>query len=837
MATIVNARDVELQATSPRVTTVDMQDNIQVSQDNVTGLGLVLEGTKQVILQATSQIFQIPKSGATSPASITLTATIKNIVATPTLTLQSGTMNIPVTLTSGTFTFSDANMTTDTVTFLLKATEGSIDYTDTLTVVKAREGIDSLNGLLTNESHTVPADALGNVTSYSGASGTFKVFQGINDVTTVCTFALKAGGNPQGLTYSLTASGASAGNYSVTGGYPVGVNIATLTFVATFGTKTIEKVFTISKAKAGVDGATAQALRLNADKQAFTYDGSGNASPATQTITFTAVQQNLTGSPTFTAVAYNAAGSNIGSIALGGTGSSRTMTNAQFVAPGATAFAVVTVTWSTFTDTITVVKLKDGANNIVGYLTNESAVIATAADGTGGNYAGAGGTFKVFDGLVDKTGTLGPVTYSIPASSGVIISIAATGVYTVTNTTADTGTATLRAVYGGVTIDKVYSISRSKQGVQGDPGGAGADGERGSRTFYVALAGTNHVWSDATATSAASVDGGPVLNDIVCEYNNSQNFAETRFWNGTSWLVINAVVDGNLIVSGTIGTDALQANSVTAIKIDSRGLTIKDANGGIVFDASTVAGTDSASALGFNPLFSDWTGTYPTGWSLWAGAAPVRETTTTLNSPYTVRYLLSASINQGIYRDYDFTTEPLPAGTFLTGSVTIRMANYTGGTGKPGYLIRLFKDAAKTVWKDTFVAIPDQTAGGVWQRVPFIAGCDQSAIYSVRIYQMASWNSGLAGGNGNAGNVIFFGPFTFEVRQPVTSGTASVYFDDAAINLVQINTASIGQLSALSATIGLLRTAASGGRVEITDNKITVFDTTNAVRVKIGYLL
>lgn len=1073
MATILNTRDIELQATSPRVAGVSMADNIEVNPDQVTGLGLVIEGTKQVVLQATSQIFQIPKAGATSPTSITLTAFVKNIVAVPTLTIApgGGTMSIPVTLTDGVFSFTDAQMTTDTVTFLLSASEGGNDYEDTMTVVKAREGIDSLNGLLTNESHTLPGDYLGNVTNYGGASGRFKVFQGINDVTTACTFSLVSGGNPDNLTYSLTASGASAGNYSVTGGYPTGVEVTTLTFRATFGTKTIDKVFTISKAKAGVDGATARAVRLNPTAQAFTFDGADAPVPASQTLTFTAVGQNLAGSPTITATAYNAAGTSLGAITLGGSGSARTMTNAQFLAPGATVRAVVSVTWDGLTDQVTVVKLKDGASNVVGYLTNEATVVATANDGTGGNYSGAGGTFKVYSGLSDVTGTA--VTYSIPSSSGVVISIATSGVYTVTATTADTGTATLRAVYNGVTIDKVYSISRSKAGtsgtsgddataywlarsaaaiqksqsgvytppsitfsaysatgadspvayagrfviattadgtnytnqytsaanestknyvipanikavrvrlyqaggivnlmdeevvpvvVDGTPGadglavvlsneahvfpasntgvvssyvgsgttirvyagatlvnydgvgtanntwtvssvatnitrgaitdsGAfatvadhsgvaagtdtssivytvtgknpqgtsftmvktqtfskskagtsgsngsdGTDGERGSRTFYVALAGSGNAWSDSIATTAASVDGGPIRNDIVTEYNNSQNFSQTRFWNGTSWLVINAVIDGNLVVDGTIATDALQANSVTAVKIDSRGLSIKDVNGGIIFDANTVVGTDSASVLGFNPRWSSWSGSLPNGWVMWTGNNPVKYAADVLGGPYSVRYATVTDTNQGMYNDADFLTEPIPAGSFVQGVMTIKIVTNVAGGGKSGYMIRLFTNSAKTTYVDTKVEVPDQAAVGAWQRVPFIAGANGLAIYSIRVYQMASWSS-FTGGFAAGGKVIQYGPFAFEVRNPVTAVTAGIWMDDAAINLAQINTASITNLSALSATIGTLRTATSGGRVEIQDNKIRVYDTTNAVRVKIGYLL
>lgn len=1024
MATIVNTRDVELQATSPRVAGIALNPNIEVDPDQVTGLGLVLEGTKQVKLAASSQIFQIPKAGATSPASIILTANLYNIVATPTLTIKpgSGTMSVVPSLdVDGTFTFTPAQLTSDVITFVLTAVEGGNDYVDEMTVCKVREGIDSLTAFLTNETHTLGADYLGNVTDYSGASGKFKVFQGINDVTTVCTFALVSGGNPDNLTYSLTASGVNAGNFAVTGNYPVAKDVTTLTFRATFGTTTVDKVFTISKAKAGVNGATAQALALKPNAQTFNFNGADVAVPATQTITFTAVQQNLTGVPGWTAQAFDATGGSLGSVALGGSGAARTMTNAQFVAPGAVNHVVVTVTWDGFTDTTTIYKLKDGVDSVVGYLTNEACVIATAADGTGGNYASAGGTFKVFDGIVDKTGA-GP-TYSLQSSSGVTVSInATTGVYTVSNASADIGSAVLRAVYAGRTIDKTYSIAKSKQGTggaqgsnaatvylfqrtatstapakpsvnvtytfatgvatgmnngwtqtmpatggsyrwmttasalgtgatdtiassewatvanvsqdgddgadgidgndgmnsalvyiyqraastptlpsatttytfatggltglnngwtrtipagtnplyvsvataastaptdtiaagewaaavilardgqDGADGGDGVPGQRGSRWFYVALAGSGNVWSDSIATTAASEDGGPVLRDTVTEFNNSQGFSETRFWTGTSWAVVNAVVDGNLLVDGTIGTDALIANSVTSVKIDSRNLSIKDAAGNVVFDANTLAGTDSASTFGFNPRFSAWSGTYPVGYSSWSGSAPVKETTVTLQSPYSVKYTTTAATNQGIQRTYQFL-EPLTAGTYVSGAVTIYMDTYVSG-GKPGYLIRLFTSSDLSTWVDTKVEIVDQTTTDGWQRIPFIAGANGLAIHAIRVYQMASWSS-MTGGHGGTGNVILFGPFTFEVRNPITSANATVFMENAAINIAQINTASITNLSALSATVGLLRTATTGGRVEIQDTgsgqgKITVYDTTNAVRVKIGYLL
>lgn len=223
----------------------------------------------------------------------------------------------------------------------------------------------------------------------------------------------------------------------------------------------------------GEAGAAAQALTLLASAQAFTFNGLGVATPLGQVITLTALLANLTGSATFTATGYNAAGGSLGSLTLGGTGNSRTLTLANF---GAAAYAVVQAAAGGFVDQVTLVRLKDGSDGssgqspVTGYLTNESHTVATAADGSGGSYGTAGGDFKVFDG----TAELGAgVAFSVVAGSVVGIdgmAIGSDGVYSLTGTTADVGTATLRAVVAGVTIDKVYTISRSRQGNTGAPG-------------------------------------------------------------------------------------------------------------------------------------------------------------------------------------------------------------------------------------------------------------------------------------------------------------------------------------------------------------------------------
>lgn len=221
----------------------------------------------------------------------------------------------------------------------------------------------------------------------------------------------------------------------------------------------------------GTPGSNAQLLTLLASAQAFTFDGAGQPVPMTQTITLTALLANISGTATITATGYAANGATLGALVLGGTGNSRTLALSNF---GASAFAVVQASGGGFTDQITIVRLRDGTpgsngqNSVVGYLTNESHTVSTLADGSGGSYSSAGGDFKVFDGLTEVNSG---VAFSVVATSGITgMAIGIDGVYSLTGMTTDAGTATLRAVLGAVTIDKVYSISRSKTGARGDSG-------------------------------------------------------------------------------------------------------------------------------------------------------------------------------------------------------------------------------------------------------------------------------------------------------------------------------------------------------------------------------
>ena len=119
-----------------------------------------------------------------------------------------------------------------------------------------------------------------------------------------------------------------------------------------------------------------------------------------------------------------------------------------------------------------------------------------------------------------------------------------------------------------------------------------ADGLRGS----LDIAATGASWSDTRARQAIwGALGNPgsapnnnhlVIGDAVTI--SLGYFVETRYWTGSSWAVPGAVINGNLLVQG----------SVAANKIDTRGLTIKDDNGKVIFGAGTALDKSWVEGLG-----------------------------------------------------------------------------------------------------------------------------------------------------------------------------------------------------------------------------------------------
>lgn len=109
------------------------------------------------------------------------------------------------------------------------------------------------------------------------------------------------------------------------------------------------------------------------------------------------------------------------------------------------------------------------------------------------------------------------------------------------------------------------------------------DGMRGS----VQLAASGSSWSDTTARQAvwqalgnngSAPNNNHLLVGDMVTIKNDNGFVQTRHWMGAAWTIPAAVINGDLLVDGT----------VAARKVDTRGLTVRDNNGNVILDANGV---------------------------------------------------------------------------------------------------------------------------------------------------------------------------------------------------------------------------------------------------------
>ena len=186
------------------------------------------------------------------------------------------------------------------------------------------------------------------------------------------------------------------------------------------------------------------------------------------------------------------------------------------------------------------------------------------------------------------------------------------------------------------------------------PGPTGPGGPRGSLQGYGSKYSiTSNSWSDnlgyqiiynmlegdagtAGITKAQLEAAGwfMQIGDMVTITNSAQTNSFTRFWDGSAWTDPQVIINGNLIATG----------SITAAKINTRGLDIQDANGNVIFSS----GGSALSGLGSNLLrssgFEDGIAGYFSSFNNFPVTTPARTLPTlgwNLSADYSVR-------NQGL---------------------------------------------------------------------------------------------------------------------------------------------------------------------------------------------
>ena len=270
-------------------------------------------------------------------------------------------------------------------------------------------------------------------------------------------------------------------------------------------------------------------------------------------------------------------------------------------------------------DTITIFAVKDGSGAITAFLTNESHVVSTNADGTipsslltSGNITAAGGNFRVFRGStnISNLGTgNNPITYSLgTGGSGATGAIdSATGAYTVSaSNLADAATIEFVATIPSeliqsetdITVNKIYSISKSKKG----------DDAATSATVRIFKRTTSN-----TAPTSSDTNGWPSGDTTYTFSNGGTAFDTANGWSagvpssGGDYLWTTFATALSTGLTDTIG-DTEWASPATLLS--SNGLVGGSVN--IVFKRSS---TDLSSSDSYIP--DDSSGsvpTVPTGW-------------------------------------------------------------------------------------------------------------------------------------------------------------------------------------------------------------------------------
>lgn len=470
MSTPINTRDLRLQATTPR---------------------LLVVGTNYINLTATSSQFKYGTNNVAQPTQSVVTATPVGALNGQTVTFTYSGLTTSPTAVNNTVTILPDNITGDFATITATLNFLGSTYTSSVSISKIynqlasriQRPIDLITSANDGTGYTLPSSA-----NY------LELYNGTTKITTGVTYS-PATTTKNGLTVAvntttgqITVSQASANAWTT--------DSENFTLTAIRDTVSYNSTYTITKAKAGNDGSTgvnARVVNLTTTQQAFVYDGNG-ANP-TGTAIVTATTQNTSGTVYYEFLKNNISQTN-------------TTTNTYSYSPQSTYNSMPdiievrireTTNSSTVlaSDVLSLYGIKPGVpgiSAISGFLTNEAAVVAADNSGTVSSFAGTGGTFKVYDGITDKTGI---ANYSVvtAATVGVSITIDTAGIYTITAMSADTGYATLRAVYAGVTIDKVYSIAKSKTGT----------GISGASTYRIYIAAAS---SSATVTTPGTTQNG-----------------------------------------------------------------------------------------------------------------------------------------------------------------------------------------------------------------------------------------------------------------------------------------------------------------------------------------
>jgi hypothetical protein len=365
------------------------------------------------------------------------------------------------------------------------------------------------------------------------------------------------------------------------------------------------------------------------------------------------------------------------------------------------------------------------------------------------------------------------------------------------NFAAVSGVLTATITVDGVTYTKIATVTKLSDGA------AGQTGARGTIDISVATSGS--IWSDAEAVAAVAANGfgAPRSRDIVNLYKADRTWAQRRIYDGATWQVLSDVFDA-IYVKGSVLADA----------IDSRGLSIKDVYGNVILSAGTSLAVQTQSNPNLVPRVDQWVRGGEVQWIYYDGTSPYAR------DGYHMIFRGAPEVGNKLSL---FNTAPM---TLSSNSAYTLSFTADGGAGDSTLICDLIPDNLPETSFVIRAGINEYTTTWTTGTQAELLGCILRIFTGNQAQQIAVFNVKFEKGPKQ----------TAWCDSVITAANASTFIASAAIKLAMIDRASIGSLSAISANIGLLRTADYGGRMEIENNVQRTYDENNNLRMLEGRL-
>ena len=434
-----------------------------------------------------------------------------------------------------------------------------------------------------------------------------------------------------------------------------------------------------------------------------------------------------------------------------------------------------------------------GPAAISGFLTKEAVQLFAYANGGVASYAPASGSFKVFSGDTDVSSLFSLSTLSNPETLTASYSGQTYSVTAGFDANEDTASLTIRATgsgsYVGVTIDKVFSLSKAKGGYEIVASLPLTDLFEGRVVFlttddklyrYTGAAWTAAVPAlDITGTLADAQIAALAASKITGQLTDTQ-LAAIAAAKITGQLTNAQIADlAATKISGQL-TD-VQIAAIAAAKVTGQ-ITTTQITDDAVTSAKIIAGAVTASEIA-------------------AGA-----------------------VVAGKIAAEAVTATEIAAGSITTAKIA---ANAVTANEIAANTITAAKIAAGAI-----------TSNEIAANTITAADIAASTITAAEIAAGTITGAKIAAGTIAAGNIAANTITASEIAaNTITAGqiaSNAITADEIAAGAVTAAKINVTELSAITATIGTLRTATTGARTEIKDNLIEIFDASNVRRVRLG---